>query len=391
MGPESFVGADFGDYYKFTKKVLVRNLMGTQAVEWSQGIRAKELERFHARLLDKARKKESVEIGNEAMVLTTNIFSKLLIGRSYSEENGEAEKVRESVIKTIGLLTKIFFSDKIGRPLKKLGISLFEKEIRGVSSGFDELLERLLLEHEEKHSVTDMMDVLLAVSRDENAEYKITRNHMKSLITELFLAGTDTAARLMKWAMAEIISKPNILERLRQEMDSVVGKTRLIQETDLPRLPYLQAVVKETLRLHPPGPLLIRMFQEECKVGGFSIPEKTTLVVNAYAIMRDPSFWQDPDEFKPERFLASSSSEQEEEREKVLKFLPFGSGRRGCPGENIGYILVGMLVQCFDWIISGDKTVSMEETLEGFSLTMAHPLICTLLPRSVEFMKIPSG
>lgn len=86
------------------------------------------------------------------------------------------------------------------------------------------------------------------------------------------------------------------------------------------------------------------------------------------------------------RFLASSSSEQEDERKKVLKFIPFGSGRRGCPGENLGYIFVetgvGMMVQCSDWIISGDKTVSMEETLEGLSLTMAHPLICTLLPRT---------
>lgn len=102
--------------------------------------------------------------------------------------------------------------------------------------------------------------------------------------------------------------------------------------------------------------------------------------MNIYAVMRDP------DEFKPERFLASSSSEQEDERKKILKLIPFGSGRRGCPGENLGYIFletgVGMMVQCFDWTISGDKTVSMEETLAGLSLTMARPLICTLLPRT---------
>lgn len=148
-------------------------------------------------------------------------------------------------------------------------------------------------------------------------------------------------------------------------------------------------MVKETLRLHPPAPILVRMFEEECKVRGFRIPEKTTLVVNAYAVMRDPNFWQDPEEFKPERFLASSRSEQEEEGEKVLKFLPFGSGRRVCPGANLGYIFVetgvGMMVQCFDWRISGDKTVNMEETAAGLSLTMAHPLICTLLPRTDSF------
>ncbi|RID63690.1 hypothetical protein BRARA_E02674 [Brassica rapa] len=252
----------------FMKKLLVMNLFGTPAQVRSRGIRADELEQFYARLMDKARKKESVEMGKEAMVLT----------------NSWAEKVRESVTKTMGLLKKVLISNMLGKPLKKLGISLFEKEIRRVSSRFDELLERHLRQHEEKpekHQNTDMMDVLLAASRDENADYKITRNHIKLLLVELFLGGTDSAAKLIQWAMAEIINNPNVLERLRQEMDSVVGKTRLIQETDLPRLPYLQAVVKETLRLHPPAPILVRMFEEECKVRGFRIPEKTTLVVNA--------------------------------------------------------------------------------------------------------------
>ncbi|CAG7877570.1 unnamed protein product [Brassica rapa] len=298
IGHETFVGADFGDYYKFMKKVLVMNLFGTQALERSLGIRADELERFYARLLDKARKKEIVEIGKEAMVLTNNIMSKLLIGRSCSEEDGEAEKVRDSVTKTMGLLKKFFFSNMLGKPLN-------EKEIRRVSGGFNELLERLLSDHEESHQETDMMDVLLAASRDEKVDYKITRNHIKLLIVELFLAGTDSAAKLMQWAMAEILSKPNILERLRQEIDSVVGR--------------------------------------------FHIPERTTLVVNIYAVMRDPDFWQDPDEFKPERFLASSSSEQEDERKKILKLIPFGSGRRGCPGENLGYIFLETGIKLLAW------------------------------------------
>ncbi|KAG2271978.1 hypothetical protein Bca52824_066533 [Brassica carinata] len=247
FGHETFTGAPFGDYYKFMKKL--RHRFGLEA----SLIRADELERFCARLLNKARNKESVEIGKESMVLNNNIISKLLIGRSCSVENGEAEKVRESVTKTMGLLKKVLIANMLGKPLKKLGISLFGKEIRRVSSRFDELLERHLREHEvkpEKHQNTDMMDVLLASSRDENADYKITRNHIKLLLVELFLGGTDSAAKLIQWTMAEIINNPNILERLRQEMDSVVGKTRLIQETDLPRLPYLQAVVKETLRLH---------------------------------------------------------------------------------------------------------------------------------------------
>ncbi|KAL0707824.1 hypothetical protein Bca4012_074250 [Brassica carinata] len=365
FGHETFTGAPFGDYYKFMKKlrhrkkesveigkeamVLTNNsvsklLMGrTPPPPYIQsplspcllglcGIRSLqdaryELERFCARLLNKARNKESVEIGKESMVLNNNIISKLLIGRSCSVENGEAEKVRESVTKTMGLLKKVLIANMLGKPLKKLGISLFGKEIRRVSSRFDELLERHLREHEvkpEKHQNTDMMDVLLASSRDENADYKITRNHIKLLLVELFLGGTDSAAKLIQWTMAEIINNPNILERLRQEMDSVVGKTSQ----------------------------------------------------RGFLLLQDLS---------------------KKKREKVLKFLPFGSGRRVCPGANLGYIFVetgvGMMVQCFDWRINGDKTVNMEETAARLSLTMAHPLICTLLPRTDPLslkLKIPS-
>lgn len=109
------------------------------------------------------------------------------------------------------------------------------------------------------------------------------------LLQDLFSAGTEASANTIQWTMAEIIKNPKICERLREEIDSVVGKTRLVQETDLPNLPYLQAIVKEGLRLHPPGPV-VRTFKETCEIKGFYIPEKTRLFVNVYAIMRDPDF-----------------------------------------------------------------------------------------------------
>ncbi|VVA99033.1 unnamed protein product [Arabis nemorensis] len=166
-------------------------------------------------------KTESVEMVKEAMKLTNNMICRMSMGRSCSEENGEAERVRELVFR---------------KPLEKLGISLFKKELMGVSHEFDELLERIIVEHEEKlddHQDRDMMDLLLETYRDENAEYKITRNQIKSLFVAL------TPQRTTQWTMAEIINNPNILERLREEINSVVGKTRLIRETDLPNLPFL--------------------------------------------------------------------------------------------------------------------------------------------------------
>ncbi|KAG7640803.1 Cytochrome P450 superfamily [Arabidopsis suecica] len=386
FGSSSFVLAPYGDYWKFMKKLMVTKLFGPQALEQSRGARADELERFHANLLSKEMKSETVEIAKEAIKLTNNSICKMIMGRGCLEENGEAERVRGLVTETFALFKKLFLTQVLRRLFEILRISPFKKETLDVSRKFDELLERIIVEHEEKtdydHGM-DLMDKLLAVYRDGKAEYKITRDHLKSLFVELILGGTDTSAQTIEWTMAKIIKKPNILERLRKEIDSVVGKTRLIQEKDLPNLPYLQAVIKEGLRLHPPAPLLGRKVTDGCTIGGCYVPKNTTLVVNAYAVMRDPDSWEDPDEFKPERFLASSRG-KEEEREQELKYIPFGSGRRGCPGVNLGYIFVGtaigMMVHCFDWRTNGDK-VNMEETVAGITLNMAHPLRCTPVSR----------
>ncbi|CAA7022399.1 unnamed protein product [Microthlaspi erraticum] len=396
LGSSGFVNTPYGDYWKFAKKLVVTKILGPQALHRSRGVRADEIKRFYANLLNKAMKKESVDVREEAMKLVNNIICKMLMGRSCSEENGEAEKVRRLVNESNSLLMKFILAGILHKPLKKLGISLFKKELTDISNRFDELLETILVEHEEKLSEehqqdANLVDVMLETYRDKNAKYNITRNHIKSLVLvlllqDLFVGGTDPPTHAIEWTMAEIINSPNVLDKLREEIDSVVGKTRLIQETDLPNLLYLQAVVKEGLRLHPEAPVTLRAFQEWCEIKGFYIQEKTTLVVNMYVIMRDPELWEDPEEFKPKRFLKSSKSGQEEEivREEHLKYIPFGSGRRGCPGSNLGYVslgrAIGVMVQCFDWRIQGVK-VNMNESTRSFILSMAHPLKCTLVPR----------
>ncbi|EOA30355.1 hypothetical protein CARUB_v10013477mg [Capsella rubella] len=391
-GSFSFISAPYGDYWKFMKKLLVTNLLGPQALERSRGVRTDELDRFYKNLFDKAMKKESVEICAEVLKLGNNSICKMIMGRSCSEENGEAERVRALVTELDALTKKILLANMLRMGFKKLVVALFKKEMMDVSCRFDELLERILVEHEEKlnmhHQGADLMDTLLAAYRDENAEYKISRNHIKSFFSDLLFASTDTLVQTTQWAMAEIINNLIVLERLRGEIDSVVGKTRLIQETDLPNLPYLQAVVKEVLRLHPPGPLFGRFSQEGCRVGGFYVAEKTTIMVNAYAVMRDPGSWEDPDEFKPERFLASSRSEQEKERrEQAIKYIPFGSGRRSCPGENLACFFIGtaigVMVQGFEWRIKEEK-INMAEAVIGLSLTMAHPLKITPVSRTLR-------
>ncbi|KAJ4871347.1 hypothetical protein Rs2_47016 [Raphanus sativus] len=383
-GSFSFISAPNGDYWKFMKKVLVTNLLGPQALKRSRKVCADELGRFYDNLFKKALKNETVEIFEEALKLTNNSICKLIMGRCCPEEEDVMERVKGLVTELDVLSKKILLENMLPPWLQKLVLSLFKKEEKVLSNSFNELLEKILVEHEENHGEhhqsKDLMDVLLEAYGDENAAYKITRNHIKSFCVDLLFAGTTTPAIPIPWILAEIIKSPKTLERLRGELDSVVGTTRLIQETDLPNLPYLQAVVKEGLRLHPPEPIFERFSQEGCKVGGFYLPEKTSLMVNAYAVMRDPDYWTDPNEFKPERFL-----EDEERKEHALRYISFGSGRRGCPGENLSHIFmgtaIGVMVQGFEWRFKEEK-VNMEETIVGLSLTMAHPLKLTPIART---------
>lgn len=198
------------------------------------------------------------------------------------------------------------------------------------------------------------------------------------------MAGTDTSSSAMQWAMAELINRPQCFNRLRDEVVSVVGCTRLVKESDIPNLPYLRAVIRETLRMHPSAPLIIRECGEDCAVNGSLVKGGSRVLVNVYAIMRDPDIWAQPDEFVPERFLDSSNERigehQMEFKGQNFRFLPFGSGRRGCPGASLAMLMmhatVGSLVQCFDWEVKdGAGKVDLRQG-PGFAAEMAKPLVC---------------
>ncbi|XP_010530501.1 PREDICTED: cytochrome P450 705A5-like [Tarenaya hassleriana] len=370
-----FLLAPYGAYWKFMKKVAISELLGRQYLERTREIRGEELDRFYVTLLEKAKRGEPFDVVNEMTKLSSNGLSRMLMGRKMSEENGEAEQVKDLVVKSFGLMRKLFLAYGL-RPLKKIGISFFEREIREVSQKFDELLEKILREHEENpnREQKDTMDLLLEAYHDENAQYKISRDQMKSFLADILIGGIDSSARSTEWIMAELINHPNILKKVRDEIESVVGKDRKLRESDVSSLPYLQAVVKEGLRLHPPGLLVFRKCREWCKIRGFDVPENTPVVINNYGIMRDPNSWENPDEFRPERFFGSSA---EENREQSFKFLVFGGGRRACPGEKLAYLsigaAVGTMAHYFDWKIDGEK-VNVEES-GGMDLAMAHPLM----------------
>ncbi|KAL9683150.1 hypothetical protein QQ045_014966 [Rhodiola kirilowii] len=203
---------------------------------------------------------------------------------------------------------------------------------------------------------------------------------MKGVIVIMFTAGMDTAVRSMEWTMALLLNHPEVLQKARKEIDIHVKPGELIDDADIPKLTYLHCIMCETLRLFPVAPLLMPHYSaEDCVVSGYKIPKNIILLMNVWAIHRDPNVWEDPGEFRPDRFLSG-----EAERDG-FKFMPFGVGRRTCPKAALGLRLIGLilasLIQCFDWERVGNELEDLSEGFGEVTLPKGKPLEAMYSPR----------
>ncbi|PIA38197.1 hypothetical protein AQUCO_02800099v1, partial [Aquilegia coerulea] len=390
--------ASYGPLYRFRRKICTSELLNGRTLDQLYSVRHEEIRRFLRMMLHKSDTEVTVNVSSELLKLMTNLISRMMMSKSWSSESEiETEEIIILLHEVEELSAMLDLSDCIWfcRHLDLQGVM---KRSKNVHLKLDAFLEKIIKEQEEIRTkrndkiegghVKHLLDILLDVAENNSAEFKLTRENIKAVILDLFLASTDTSSKTMEWAFAELINHPHIFQKAREEIDSVVGKNRLVEESDIPNLPYLQAIVKETLRLHPPGPLLARRASEDCKVGEYDIPKNTTLLVNVWAIGRDAKHWENPLEFCPNRFLTEEGSVQSQldVRGHHYHLLSFGSGKRGCPGISLALRSVqttlAIIIQCFDLTVAGGNgaTVDMSEA-PGILLTRAHPLRCVPVVR----------
>ncbi|RCV28202.1 hypothetical protein SETIT_5G386800v2 [Setaria italica] len=221
-----------------------------------------------------------------------------------------------------------------------------------------------------------MVGVMLSLQKTEPDVY--TDTFISALVANILGAGTETTSTTMEWTMTLLLNHPDVLKKAQEEIDSNVGGDRLLDKNDLPHLPYLHCIINETLRLYPAAPMLLpHEASTDCKIHGYDVPVGSMVLVNAYAIHRDPAIWENPEEFRPERF--------EHGRAEGKFMMPFGMGRRKCPGENLAMrtmgLVLGVLLQCFDWSRIGDGEVDMA-TGTGTIMFKAVPLEALCKPRA---------
>lgn len=324
--------------------------------------------------------------------LMFNVVMRMVAGKRCFEEFGELEEHKElhGVLKEIFLPSMKLSVEDFLPMLKWIGLYHNREKSRIIlQKKRDSFMEDMINDHrkqrkistyanpksEEKKKMT-IIDALLSIQEAEPEQYN--DDFIKGIILTMFTAGTDTTSLTMEWALSALLNNPPVLEKVKSEIDKHV-KGRLLDDADLPKLRYLHCIINETLRLYPVAPLLVpHSSSEECTVGGYHVPRGTILFANIWAIQRDPKVWVEPEKFMPERFL--------NEKDMGFKFVPFGAGRRGCPGAAMATRVIalglGTLIQCFEWQRVGQEQVDMNEAHTGVTMPKALPLAAKCKPRS---------
>ncbi|XP_020099302.1 cytochrome P450 71A1-like isoform X1 [Ananas comosus] len=381
----------YGEYWRQVRRICVLHLLSLKRVQSFRYVRQEEA----ALLVDKIRAAAAVAASSGAVDvsllvvnLTNDVICRVAFGRKYSAEGGGAAKIQA----TLAELTALLGTVEIGEFVPWLGwidrLRGLDRRVRDNSREWDAMLERVLEDHcSGNEEGDDLVDVLLSINdKDENLGIALTRSNMKALLLDMFAAGTETTFTTIDWVMAELIKHPKVMERAQEEIRRVVGSSPKVEEELLEGMYYLKNVIKETLRLHAPAPLLVpRETIEDTQLEGFNIPAKTRVIINAWAIGRDPKLWERAEEFWPERFTNSPI----DFRGQYFEFIPFGSGRRGCPGINFAVSVVELvlanLLYHFDWELPHGMKTELLDMSESSGLTVHRKQNLILVPKLRKF------
>ncbi|KAL2321770.1 hypothetical protein Fmac_026149 [Flemingia macrophylla] len=363
--------APYGEYWREMRKIMMLELLSAERVQTFEGVRFDEVKRL---LRSVAMSSEPVDLSELTLSLSNNVVCRIALGRVGMENNKLCEMLKETQ-EMLGGFFLVDFFPRLGWLGKFTAIEdRLERNFREIDKFYDQVIEEHVNERERNGATKhehDVVDVLLQLQRDPNRPVAIGDDQIKGVLADIFIAGTDTSAATMIWAMSELIRNPKAMERAQEEVRQVLKGKEMLEEIDLPELSYLKSVVKEALRLHPPVPLLLpRETTEACTIQGFEIPAKTRVLVNAHSIAMDPTCWENPNEFLPERFLVGSINF----RGQHFEMLPFGAGRRGCPGLNFAMPLVELalanLLRSFQWVLPHGLPIQDLNMEEAIGITM---------------------
>lgn len=385
----------YGPYWREIRKLATHELLSNHRLELLKDTRVSEVEAAVKELyrlwsIKGCPKGVLVDMKQWFGDLTQNIALRMVGGKTcYGAGEGEARRYKEAMRDWVCLFGVFVVSDAIPF-LGWLDIDGHEKAMKKTAKKLDTLVEGWLEEHKKKRALgnsgkdeQDFMDVMLNVLQDSEICGYDSDTIIKATCLNLILAGSDTTMVTLTWALSLLLNHQMELKKVQDELNTHIGKDRKVEESDIKNLVYLQAVAKETLRLYPPSPIItLRAAMNDCTFScGYHIPAGTQLMVNVWKIHRDGRVWTDPHDFKPERFL--TSHRDVDVRSPNCELVPFGSGRRVCPGASLALRMVQLtlarLLHSFNVTSPSNQAVDMTGS-PGLTNLKATPLEVVLTP-----------
>ncbi|TXG56177.1 hypothetical protein EZV62_017490 [Acer yangbiense] len=389
--------APYGEYWRQMRKISVLELFSLKRVQSFRFIREGEVASLMNSISQSASSATPVDLSEKIFALTGSIVFRMSFGQNFRGSNLDNQKFEKLVHATesiVGGFTTEECFPYFGWIIDRLNgyHAKLEKVFHELNTFFEKAIddhlkpERMTIDQDQE----DIIDAMLKIMKDQTKSDQawLTKDNIKAVLLNIFLGGVDTSAITVVWAMAELARNPRLMKKAQDEIRNCIGKKGRVTEDDIDQLPYLKMIIKETLRLHPPAPLLLaRETISHFKVDGYDINPKTLIQVNVWAIGRDPKYWKNAEEFYPERFMDNSI----DYKGQNFEFLPFGSGRRICPGMNMALITsehaLANLLYCFDWKLPNgmkEEDINMEEAT-GVSLTLSKKTALDLVP--VNYMQ----
>ncbi|KAK9062092.1 hypothetical protein SSX86_019277 [Deinandra increscens subsp. villosa] len=368
----------YGDYWRQLRKICSLQLLSAKKVRSFGPILRNEFEGF-VKLLSEG---EAINVHEKVSEMVNNVVCVSSFG-----DNCRQRRELLEIVDRFGKELSGFYLADLFPDYEFVSVILGRKSrLLKLRRSFDEILDEILEDRRRRGSDgdgdgevsddEDILEVLLRIKEEGGFGFAFTNDNIKAIFADIFAAGTDTSSITIEWAMTEMMRNPIVMHKVQTEVREAFNGKKTITEKDLQSLNYLQLVIKETLRLHSPVPLLLpRECREQCRIGGYDIHVNQKVMINAWACATDPEYWEDAESFKPERFEKTSVDFMGNDYE----FIPFGAGRRMCPGVTFGlrsveFFLAHMLY-FYDWSLPDGLSptdIDMTETEGVFTGKKDH-------------------
>ncbi|XP_051133623.1 salviol synthase-like [Andrographis paniculata] len=372
----------YGEYWRQLRKVCTIELLSAKRVQSFRPLREQVL--FDMCKWIASKEGSSINLTEKVSLATCDMVLRAALGNTIDEHEAMAFAAKE----VLELLGGYYVGDLFPSISLLQAIGGFRGRVKNVHKLSDTILQKIINSRKvakpQGEQEENLVDILLKFHKDTGHEHQFSDKNIKAVLQDMFMAGIETSSTATDWAMAELMRHPRVLKKAQDELRWVFRDKGFVDESDFDELKYLKLVVKEIFRMHPPGPLLLpRENKESCKINGYTIPGKCNVVVNAWAIGRDPKIWKDADSFIPERFLDNNISV--DYTGKSFEFLPFGSGRRSCAGMTFGLtnveVPLAVLLYHFDWVLPEGMKPEDVDMAERFGVAAGRKKPLFVIPK----------